>query len=123
MTVVEMSGFVGLATGLIVIAGWFNKKIIASADATKELVEAKLEGDEKTHASQMSSVGRTLDGLKLDIDVINVELAKHSNKISQSDIVMVHLDDTLKQFGNSIVKLDSTLRALQVAVAKIEPKG
>ena len=100
---------IGILASFIGIISWFNAKIEKGVLKERELTNA-----------QMNAVGRTLDAIKEDIHEIEQQLARHSTKISQSDIVMVHIDETLKQLTGTVSKLDDTLNALKVAFAKIE---
>ena len=119
MGMAELGAVIGVLVGLSTIAGILNKKIKDASDGTREVIKASIESVNTLHRSEMKSNRRSIEDIKDDIDSINVELAKHSHKISQSDVVMVHLDETIKQLGSSVLKLDETLGTLQIVVAKI----
>jgi len=123
MEISEIAASLAMVGGLLSVAAFFNKKIKDSSTETKAYLKVSIEAAEKIRVADSSSIGRTLDTLKEAIVMINADLAIHSHKISQSDVVMVHLDDTLKSLGNSMTKLDETLNALQVVVARIDAKG
>ena len=123
MEMTEIAGAIALIGGLISIGAYFNKKIKDSSDNLKAYLKLSIEANEKVYQSNMSGVGRTLDTMKQSIDDAKAELAIHSHKISQSDVIMVHLDETLKSVGSSMTKLDETLTALQVVVARLDAKS
>jgi septal ring factor EnvC (AmiA/AmiB activator) len=91
------------------IAAVLNGKVKSTTDTLKEL-----------HETKFSGVGRSLDEIKDRLHTVEMELQRHDRKISQSDIVMVHIDDTMKKLGNAVEKLDTTLNALQLSLAKKE---
>ena len=123
MEMTEIAGAIALIGGLITIGAYFNKKVKDSSDSLKALMKVSIEANEKVRLSDMSSVGRTLDTLRESIEADKAELAIHSHKISQSDIIMAHLDETLKSVGSAMTKLDETLNALQIVVARIDSKS
>ena len=123
MDLTQIASGIAVLGGLITIGAYFNKKVKDSQEVLRAYLKVSLEGNEKVYRSDMSSVGRTLDTLKESVDEAKAELAIHSHKISQSDIVMVHLDETLKSVGSSMMKLDETLNALQIVVARIDAKS
>lgn len=102
-----VAGVIGIITGFLGIIGWFNKKIEKEVQHSRNLT-----------STEIRSLGRSIDAVKVDVSDIYSELSRHDRKISQSDIVMIHIDDTMKNLAKAVEKLDDTLNALQISFAE-----
>lgn len=103
-------GAIGYAVGIVV---WiFNKFSSTKAEIKEEVLQLI--------GKDTSSIGRTLDGIKEDLDTLNQIQLEHAKRISQADTIFVHMDETMKGLSKAVVELNHTLTALQIVVAKIE---
>lgn len=101
----------GAALAFLGVIAWIRKLSSDEISAQKELFQTKLD-----------SLGRSLDTVKAQLTAVEISILEHDRKISQGDIVMVHIDETLKSLNYAVGKLDDTLNSLKLAFARIENK-
>lgn len=95
-----------ILAGLGIIA-WIKKLSSDEIISQKELFQSKID-----------SLGRTLDTVKAQLASVEISILEHDRKISQGDIVMVHIDETLKSLARTVAKLDETLTAFRISMSR-----